>query len=161
MGDTVSLTKMSSSIENALDGMVKRANLVPGYLDRVVYAQYQNAQRERWATENSSPNFTGGIWDRLSPSYAQSKLRKYAAAPGGGSKIMIASGALQQSVIGPGPGHNKIVNDRSIRIYVSGIDYAEYADEARPFSTWSDIFYRGVYGGLKDYLIKNIVRTAR
>lgn len=153
-----SIRSMSSGIENMLDGMVKRANMVPGYLNRVVYRQYQNAQRERWTSENASQDFTGGIWDRLSIPYQEYKFREFYDYPGAGSKILIATNRLQKSVIGPSPEHQKIVTDRAIKIFTT-VPYASYVDEKRTFTKFSQIFYRDVFKGLKDYLARDIIRS--
>lgn len=137
--------------------MVKRANLVPGYLNRVVYRQYQNAQRERWKTENNGEDFTGGRWEPVDPVYAAYKKKKWADSPGGGGKLLIRTKRLFDSVVGPHSDHLKLVGDRSIRIATS-VPYAEYVDEKRTFTSYSVVFKKKIMKGLSDYLLKNIVR---
>jgi len=159
MGAT-SLTAMSRGIEEYLDGMVKRANLIPGYLTRVVYKQYQKSQRDRWQQENDGPDWEGGRWKPLSSAYAKRKLVKYSRFPGGGRKLLIATGRLSKGVIGPSPEHQRVVEGNRLRINTS-VPYAVYVDAVRPFSTWSPVFYSRIYKGLEDYLLKSIIKDVR
>ncbi len=148
---------LTTGIQDQLEAMVRRANLLPAYLNRVVYKEYQKAQRDRWKTENVGPDFVGGQWRSLDPIYAAWKKKKYSSSPGGGTKLLIRTGTLVQSVVGPGEGHEKIVTNRSIRINTS-VPYATYVDETRNFTQWSPVFYGRIYKGLSDYLLKNIMK---
>lgn len=151
----LSLTK---GIEEQLDEMVKRANMVPAYLNRVVYRQYQKGQRERWKTENAGDDFAGGKWDSLDPAYETWKHAKYMDnATGHGTKMLIATGRLLFGVVGPSEEHQKVVGSRSIRINTT-VPYAVYVDAQRTFSEWSPKFYSRIYKGMADYLTKNIVK---
>jgi hypothetical protein len=152
------ITMLTKGITEHLEQMVKNANLVPGYLNRVVYRKYQNAQRQRWASENADQDSAGGLWPRLSIPYAEYKMRTFYDYPGRGQKMMIRTKALFDSVVGPSPHHGKVVTNRSIRIE-STLWYAKYADEARTFSQFSPRFYRDIYAGLRDYLTKGLVKT--
>ena len=153
---SAAIRALTKGIQDQLEGMVKRANLVPGYLDRVIYKEYQNAQRTRWKTENEGDDFEGGMWDTLDPEYETWKIAKYGSNPmGHGEKILIASGRLFFGVVGPGPDHQKIVGERSIRINTS-VPYATHVDEKRTFTQWSPRFYSRLGKGLTDYLTKAI-----
>lgn len=154
----VSVLSIAKGIENQLDKMVKNANLLPGYLDRVVYRQYQKAQRKRWETENSDNFSAGGHWEALDPGYAAYKRKKFASYRGGGEKILIATGRLFEGVIGPSQDHEKLVTERQIIISTS-VPYAHYVDEDRTFTKFSPMFYSDVYQGLKEYLVKSLERA--
>lgn len=151
------ITKLSDGITKRLDDMVKRVNLVPGYLSRVVYRKYQNVQRERWASENTNRDVDGGAWHALDPSYADYKRRKYKGYPGGGTKLLIRTKRLLNSVVGPSTEQSVIVDKKSIHIYTL-VPYAKYVDEVRTFSKYSDIFKRDILRGLRDYVAKGIAR---
>lgn len=157
-----SLSKITNSVEEALEGMIRRANLVSGYLNRVVYQEYRIAQRKRWMQENDDPDFTGGPWAQLDAKYAEQKRKKYGDNPfGRGTKMLIASGRLFNSVVGPSGGdHHKIVDNKEIRIFTT-VPYAKFVDEDRTFSSWSLVFKRRIYKGLRDYLTKSIIKEVK
>lgn len=154
MADESGISSIVSGIQSRLEAMINQVNLVPGYLSRVVYRQYQNAQRMRWASENATMDAEGGIWDRLDPEYAKYKERKW---PGTGDKILVRTQKLLDSVIGPSSDHVMVVDSSSIRISTL-VPYASFVDERRTFSQFSPIFYQEVYSGLKDYLTKSVTR---
>lgn len=153
-----SILSISKGIEDQLNKMVQNANLVPGYLDRVVYKQYQVAQRKRWETENDDVFSEGGAWRALDPVYEKYKRKKFSQYRGGGTKLLIATGRLFEGVIGPGSDHGRIVQENEI-IVTTTVPYAKYVDEERTFSKFSPAFYSDLYSGLKDYLIKSLVRS--
>ncbi len=155
----VSVKSLTNGIERQLEDMVKRANLVPAYLNRVVYPTYQKAQRERWTAENSGADFAGGAWPSLDPAYASWKKRKYADSPGGGSKMMIRTKRLFDSVVGPSDEHRKIVDNKSLRIATT-VPYAIHADAHRTFTQFSPKFYSRIYKDLTAYLAKNVIKAA-
>ncbi len=153
-----SLISIGRGITDQLEGMVKRANLLPGYLNRVVYREYQNAQRARFNSENVGEDFDGGQWASVDPDYETWKEAKYGDNPvGKGKKINIATGRLFMGLVGPSEDHRKLVDEKSITITHS-VEYGRYVDEKRTFSSWSDKFYNRLYAGTADYLIKNIIR---
>ncbi len=152
-----SIVKIAGGVTEGLEGMIKRANLIPAYLDRVVYREYQKAQRTRWMTENNHDDFTGGQWAPLDPAYKAWKKKRYADSPGGGSKTLIRTGRLYSAVIGPSTDHRKIVTNDSLTVSHS-VEYGRFVTATRPFDTWSDKFYRRIYSGLVDYVAKNVVK---
>lgn len=141
--------KVVSDVSNSLQGILKRANLIDGYLDRVVYPTYQNIQRERWASENASQ---GSAWPALSAQYAGQKVKKYASFPGGGTKMMIATKRLFNSVVGDTlDEHRKIISDHQLQIYTT-VPYAPYANQARQFTTFSEDEIRKIKSDIVNYL---------
>lgn len=162
------LKKMPTKLEE----MATRAKSPQTYLNTVFLEDYRNAQRQRWMTENSSE---GATWERLNPAYAAYKLKRYGGGPkyktgkrgegrwvpdgswpsypGGGRKMLIATGDLFQSVIGPGKGFNKIVTDRSI-IIATSIDYAPMVNRLRPFMRFSQQRIKFWMAGYKKYISK-------
>lgn len=158
MADTVTLKTIAGGVTGALTEIAKRGHKIDGWLNRVVYPMYQNYQTERWENE-------GWGWQALNPLYAQRKKVKYASFIGGGSKMMIATGTLVSSVIGPmkgsglfgkGPGtkeHFKSVKNGFLTIGTS-VDYAEFANDKRPFDdTLNDPeFIEEMQKSLREYL---------
>lgn len=141
-----SITSVSKTIEKRLDQMIKQASQTRAFLERVVYREYIKAQRKRWMTEGATDGW-GPLqkWTALNTKYAAWKRRRYAAAPGGGRKMLIATQRLFLAVVGEGDGHKKLISDRSIVIGVD-IPYAKYVNSSRPFFIFSD----EMMNGLKD-----------
>lgn len=139
-----SVISTENKILNRLNDMVKNVKDVRGFLERVVYPTYLKAQKKRWMSENQTDGSGDlGGWDALNPLYAARKKVRWAQAPGGGTKLLIASGRLYKAVMGEGPGHRKIVSDRSIIIGVD-IPYAKYVNARRPFFIFSDEMMTGI-----------------
>jgi hypothetical protein len=147
------IARTQKSITYRLDGMLNRQKAIRSFLDRNIYTMYQNVQRSRWMTENASE---GTPWEKLNPSYAQSKLKKFKDFPGRGTKMMIATNTLFQSVIGPGEGFRKVVTDRSITILTS-IPYAKHADAARTFTTYSVETKKRFRKAVAQYIFNNFL----
>lgn len=129
----LSITTESNGIVLNLNKKLERINSMQGFLNKNVYQMYQNAQRTRWMTENSSET---GRWKRLEPRYEQYKRTKFASYDGQGTKMLIATGALFKAVVGPGNGQRKVATNKSLYISVS-TPYSGYVDEVRSMSTWS------------------------
>lgn len=104
------------------------------FLVRVAYPMYQKFQRKRWMTRNVSE---GMQWKPNALRYSEWKKIKYASFPGGGTKVMIATGRLFQSIIGPSPDHRRIIRGTKMIIGTS-VEYASYAGDIRPFFPLSD-----------------------
>lgn len=160
----IQLKKAQDNISKRLNEMVKKSNDTRGFLNRVIYPMYQKAQIQRWMTENSSE---GGRWKALDPKYAAWKKRAYSGGtrykfiggrgegrpwqaigtwpvgPGRGEKILIASGRLVGSSIGPNDqytvgvdDHRKIVTAKTLKVFTV-VDYAKTVAEDRPFMKFS------------------------
>lgn len=147
------IQKTQNSVTQALQEKIERGKSMRAFLDRVVYTEYQNAQRERWMTEGASEGFA---WPALkSLTYIRQKSRKFAAFPGGGKKMMIATGRLYNSVTGDSAQeHRKVVTDNSIDIYTT-VDYAQYTDEARTFTKFGDDFRTRIQQAIVNYMARN------
>jgi hypothetical protein len=147
-------TRVVNGVTKSLEGMLNRANLIDGYLDRVVYPMYQNLQRERWASENATQ---GSSWPSLQPAYAEMKLKRYADYPGGGTKMMIATKRLFNSVVGDEDTseHEKVVSNHSLQIF-STTPYAEYANVVREFKEFSVETMREIMSGIVNYITRGV-----
>ena len=141
------LVSLGRELQNQLEGMVDRSQRTQAYLNRVVYRQYRNAQRKRWMTEGASE---GDKWKRLNPKYAEWKKKKFKTYKGAGKKMLIATGELMESVIGPKGSHKKIVTDTSIEVAWS-TPYSVYVDEVRNFTEFSDETMQKIYDGLAEF----------
>jgi hypothetical protein len=147
-----------------MDGLKSRATVGMGaYLNTTVYQQIQNFQMQRFMTEGASE---GDKWEPLSSSiYGEYKRKRYGGGqrfswvggrgsgmpwaeagnwpnyPGSGTKLLIATGALAGSIIGPQEGgspfgltgpftaHRKLVSENSIFVGVSDQDLSQVRDE--------------------------------
>lgn len=88
----------------------------------------------RWASEGSSE---GTTWKPVNPRYAFQKLKKWRDAPGGGRKLLIASGRLVAGVTGENPSdHYKLVEEKRLSVGTL-ISYAKYVNEERNFTDLS------------------------
>lgn len=124
--------------------MVSRGKSPKVFLATTAFKMYLNAQRKRWQTENLSegnkwPSYEQTFKDNKSAeAYRKMKLRKFASFPGGGKKMMIATGTLLMSVLGQGKGSRKIVTDRSLIVGTS-IEYAKWVNINRPIFEFKDL----------------------
>jgi len=151
-----SFRKVSSGIEQNLNGKLTRAKSIRAFFMRVTLPQYYNAQKKRWDTENSSEEEK---WDPLTAGYAKIKLKKFADYPGQGKVTMVATGKLAKSAVGEDlAGSQVLATDRSLTISLntSYIPYAEYASAARPTMVFGDTTTRE----MKERLVRYIIRGA-
>lgn len=150
MADNVFLKISEDGIKDYLGGMLNRANLVRGWLNRVAYPKIIQAQRRRWMTENESE---GGKWEPLNPSYALRKLRKYRDYPGGGRKMLVATGRLVDGMTGDNTrDHYKLVTETTLEVGTT-VSYARYVNEKRNIVDLSQETMDDLVDGLKDYLL--------
>jgi hypothetical protein len=132
---------IQKGVEDRLKEMQRRAGLMDGFLNRVVYPAYQNAQAGRWLSENSTE---GTPWKSLDPKYQEYKLKKYAKFPGSGHQMLIATQKLFESVVGKSrKNHRKIVKRGSLRVYTT-LPYAKYVDKERDFTEFGQAFYDNI-----------------
>lgn len=150
------LTVVSRGIEKQLQRYLDREAALQSYLNKNVVEQYRNIQRRRWMTENASE---GKVWDRLNPGYAAQKRRIYALYPGRGTKMMIRTGDLFESVIGPGKGFRKITTPRSLIISTTN-PYASDANEMRNFTNYSAKTKADLYLGIAAFIFRGIQKRA-
>lgn len=147
-----------NALEQRLNEILTRAKSTQGASARV-YPVYQALQTQRFMTENASE---GQQWDPLKGEYAKYKVKKYSSSPGGGRKMLIATGHLAGAVIGPGapfPGtesHRAIFKPWSMQISVS-LNYAQYVAARRPFMSFSDASMQKMKAALSQYLVGDIV----
>jgi len=159
-----------------LEACSSRVNLIDGYLNRVVKQDYINTQSTRFENENVGDDFGGGKWARLDKDYATYKAQKFAGYPGGGTKLNVRASNLLQSLLlkdtyyaSPEPkkiragrkgkastgaaiaGSLAVVDAASIHIYTL-VPYAEFVDEKRTFTDWSQHFWDRTNRGIMDYL---------
>jgi hypothetical protein len=132
------LKKKVSSIEKRLNSMLENANKAPAFFARVVEPEYKSAQAERWKSENKSQ---GAPWTRLDPEYKKQKLKRYADYPGSGTKTMIATNRLVNSILGKSQEYRQVIGDKKMVISTT-VPYAEFADADRSISKFSPEFYR-------------------
>lgn len=151
----ISMQFKARGITEFLKGVTMRAGSLQSFLNKNVVKQYQNIQRKRWMTENNSET---GQWQPLTVEYAKAKKRRFASYAGKGEKLLIATGKLQKSVIGPGDGFRKIATPRSLIISTS-VEYAPYVDEARSFSSYGRESVAEINRMIKDFVFKNIMRA--
>jgi len=143
-------------ISARLGEIISRTQGLSTVLRRNVFPIYVNAQIERWNTEGASEKLG---WKPLNRRYAEYKVRKFGGGPkfrffpsmggrniigtyspsypGGGTKMMIATNRLIDSVIGKtNKYHKRIISNKGMTISTT-VPYAKHADENRTFSKWS------------------------
>lgn len=140
---------LKSSFTQRLDEMVSRAKNIKSYMVRVAYPQYQRAQIERWETENKSE---GVQWKPLNERYAEYKLKTFAGYDYGGTRMLVATGLLFQSVVGTERKyHRRIVADWGFEVRVT-LPYAPYVNRVRPFMVFGDRTRGEILRGMRNYL---------
>lgn len=144
------IEEVGKDFETTMNGLLSRAKSFKGAAARI-YKLYQKFQTERFQTQNASE---GGEWEQLTDVYKKSKLKRFQTYPGNGTKMLIATGTLAGSVIGPGApfategisAHRAIFTDTYMQISIdtSGsnaqgkkFDYPKYVNEKRPFMKFS------------------------
>lgn len=115
--------------------LLDRTNSMQAFFNRNIFRMYQKAQARRWITENESEK---NKWEPLSSAYAKSKRTRWAAAPGAGTKLMIASGKLVKAATGQ-EGFVKIATNTGLSVSLQSdfIGGAKYATIKRPVMNFS------------------------
>jgi hypothetical protein len=135
---TGGMRKVKDGISNDLAGIISRGRSLGTYLDRVVWPQFQQAQINRWETQGASEGFS---WPELNPTYAKRKKKKFAAFPGAGNAMMVATGRLSSGAQGRDTAYfGRTVTESKMTVMVSSsaLPYAIYPGKARPFMVFSD-----------------------
>ena len=139
--------KLSDGVSDRLNKMVEAGRSAKAFMTRNVFPRSQEYQMVRWASEDS------GGWAPLNEKYAAYKKIKYAAFPGGGTKTMIATGELMNSVLVKAGSHGAaIFTDTGINISINGLKYASFANEKRNFTSCSPVFILQIKQDLATYM---------
>lgn len=120
------------------DQMLSKDREKQAFLNSVVLPYVLERQKERFGSENTSE---GSRWQSIEASYAQRKRKRYANFPGGGEKILVATGRLAFAAGGEpreSGDFEKITSGSGILIRI-GVPYAPYQNPVRPFTTFSDV----------------------
>lgn len=149
MSDSISVSIKADNVSKVLSGMLSRAGLARGWLNRVAYPMVVEAQRMRWASEGASE---GDSWKRISEPYATRKLKRFASYPGGGRKMLIATGHLVASVTGDETkDHYKLVEDTRLETGTL-VGYGKYVNDERNFTKLGPTTVQALTDSLKQYL---------
>jgi len=152
MSDNIKLDISMDGITNKLNGMIQRANLVDGWLNRVAYPALIAKTRQRWMSEGSSE---GDGWKPLNAKYKLEKLRRFRDYPGAGQKMLIATSRLVNSMTGDDTGeHYKLVSNQRLE-FGSRVPYAKYVDEMRSITKLSAETIEELKTQLSQYLSGN------
>lgn len=161
MSAGISLVK--NTVDERLKEMLTRAQSSKAWAR--VYPLYQKLQTQRFMTQNASE---GAPWHELQPKYAQRKLTRYSAFPGGGRKMLIGTSTLAGAAIGPGAPfegtglQRALFSAGSMRIDldISGVNaegkpftYPMYVAEKRPFMSFSEKSLDEMKDALKNFMI--------
>lgn len=130
----IGFTVVSNAVEKMHADLLKKSNKIDAALARDVTVMFHNAQRQRWMTEGRSE---GKKWKALDKRYAKRKLTQYAAYPGGGRKMLIATNDLVKSVTGEDRTYYRQKVEGSKLTIGTAVPYAVYVDEERPFMEFS------------------------
>lgn len=150
----ITYKQLENNIEKDLLQMVRRSHNFRALFNRVIYPMFQKAQMARWSTENQSE---GGRWEPLNPKYKELKLEKYKESPPyNGTKMLIATNRLIDSVIGPSADHRKIVEPKRL-IIATAVPYAKYVNAKRNFTDFGRITENRILNVVRLYIMKNKV----
>lgn len=149
MADSIAVRISTDGISKKLLSMLDKGQLASGWLNRVAYPMIIASHRVRWASEGASE---GRSWPALNPAYASRKLKRYADYPGGGRKMLIATGKLVASMTGDETqNHYKLVIENRLEVGTT-LGYAKYVDEKRPITILSSQTRANLSKSLNDYL---------
>ena len=146
----MSLKRLQTGVQDRLQGLMDRASGSQGFMLRVIYPRYQKAQLKRWMTE-------GPGWPPLTARYAAQKRVRFAAYPGSGRKMLIATDRLRQSVVGP---HRdfRMHTTRTSMVISTAVPYAGWVDERRDFTTFDRATVQQWRDDLMEYVLGRSVR---
>lgn len=150
------IVKTSSGIEDNLNGMLTRSKAMSSYLNRVLFRKYQKAQLERWQTEGASEDLQ---WQPLNKDYERWKKKKFAAYPGSGNAMMIATDRLRSGATGEDSAYYyKMVTDDKfvVGINLGALPYAPYPGVLRSYMKFKEETLDGWRRGLSAYIQKNV-----
>lgn len=121
--------KTFDSITRKLNGLADLDRLTDAFLSRRILPLYRTAQMARFRTMNADRYSAGGEWAPLaSKRYADYKKRRFASYKGRGTKLMIATGDLLNSVLGQAP-HGRMAISNSKLVIGSSLPYFDYHNE--------------------------------
>lgn len=130
-----------------------------GYLNTVVFDQYRRAQIERWKTGGTGATDTvtseGDKWKALKPGYLKYKRKAFASMDYSGNQILVATGRLLRSVIGP-TDQKKVVTPKSLYITTT-VPYAKDVSDVRPFSKFGKETRKKISDGIKHFVVQNAI----
>lgn len=175
----------------SLDEMVQQPKWFSGWANTKLLRLHANFQKSRWISEGAVAGLPR--WRPLSPAYAAHKRRRYGGGPkfvfepqgpgknpwvqsgvwptypGGGRKVLMATGRLLRSMLAPrergsiqgnssGPEEfRKIVTDKKV-IFSSSVPYAERVDQERPFSDYPPSIIKEMASSYAKYLVAGVMR---
>ena len=166
-------TGSKTSGQKDVKEILKRAQDGRAFLTRVAYPMYQKWQLERWQTENKSE---GSKWKSLNPAYAEYKKSRYGGGPkyvtpkqkgygrwvqagnwprypGGGTKMMIATGELVNAVTGKKlTYHRRLIKAKQMAIGVT-LPYAEDANKKRDFTKFKNANMKLLHDMYAEYVM--------
>lgn len=145
------ITILRDDITKNLISKISKMDNIDGFLNRVIYPEYQRLQKLRFETVNQSE---GSRWKSLTKPYALRKRKMYASKAYGGTVIGVASGKLLRGLVGPGGGgsdHRKIVRKGSLTVSTT-VGYAGYFDEVRTVTFFNRTTQRGIRDNIIRYL---------
>jgi hypothetical protein len=131
-----SFIKTRDDIAKDLEAIAERGASFQSYFNHILYPLYQNAQIERWESQNATQ---GETWAPITPVYAKQKKKKFASYPGAGTVLMVATEELYRAARGEG-NSLKMADDTMLRVSIDldALPYAKYPGVMRPFMLFSD-----------------------
>lgn len=146
------ISVVEDKVSGRLNQMINSLGFKRQYLQTRALPKYFKAQRQRFITENATQ---GTRWEPLNDVYAAYKKKKFADFPGGGRKMMIATGRLMQSLTSAeSPDFRKLVTDSAL-IVSTAVEYAKYPAETRPIMEFNQAFVDDIKADYKQWLLKS------
>lgn len=147
------IKKTEDAVTAKLDLMIERGRSVRAFWMRKVLPRYVAAQKSRFITENESQT---GRWLAINTAYAKYKTVKYKSFPGGGRKLLIATGRMMQALILDNKNDIGVVaTDESLVIALKTQDkfeYPKFVAMMRPIMSFTNDFKKEIKADLITYL---------
>lgn len=133
----ISFKQKKDTVSQYQKELLSRAAGLQAVLNGPIFKIYQKGQISRWQSENASET---GQWPTLNAKYQTYKRKKFAGYPGGGTKMMIATGNLYAGATGQDTGKfTKIATNRKLSVNINdgALPYAKRVAVTRPFMTFN------------------------
>lgn len=133
----ITFTAIENDVGKRLDSMIQGAQQLDAVINRYLVPEYQNAQAERWKTENQSE---GQKWGELSPRYLawKQKVKSVGGMPvlRGGRSILILTGRLAQAALLKNEFGQKLISHGQLKVTIT-LPYAGTVNKDRNFMDFS------------------------
>jgi hypothetical protein len=154
-GMTLDRSKFDAWAKRMLSMEAQKDAALQAIVYPMLFAGDGSAQAQRWMSEGASE---GDVWSPLDPAYARRKLRKHAGDPGGGTKLLVATGRL----LGANTGRptesgdlNKVIQGGVLYVRLD-VPYAKFVNKRREIKKFSAQTIQNVRAAVRQYFSDRI-----